>query len=156
MWNRRSPPLIKSTTRYLHDCCQSDASSVAGEDFVPHVFNVLETVSQVANERMVHVLEHPALSYDVPHTFGSYDYYHGPDISMEKHCTKVVHRIWVGRRVEAGGAVRRCVPSSFRMYFRAKDKLVSFLSTMRTLPKAPRPTTRSRRKWLRLTKWREG
>lgn len=28
---------------------------------------------------------------------------------------------------------------------------MSFLSTMRTLPKAPRPTTRSRRKWLRFT-----
>lgn len=37
------------------------------------------------------------------------------------------------------------------MYFNANDRLVSFLSTMRTLPKAPRPTTRNRRKWLRFT-----
>jgi hypothetical protein len=37
------------------------------------------------------------------------------------------------------------------MYFNANERPVSFLSTMRTLPKAPRPTTRKRRKWLRLT-----
>ena len=43
------------------------------------------------------------------------------------------------------------VPSSFLMYFRANDRLVSFLSTIRTLPKAPRPTTLSSLKWLRLT-----
>ena len=42
-------------------------------------------------------------------------------------------------------------PSSFRMYLRANDKFVSFLSTIRTLPKAPRPTTLRRRKWLRFT-----
>lgn len=37
------------------------------------------------------------------------------------------------------------------MYLRAKVKPVSFRSTMRTLPKAPLPTTRSSRKWSRLT-----
>jgi hypothetical protein len=37
------------------------------------------------------------------------------------------------------------------MYLRAKVKPVSFRSTMRTLPKAPFPTTRSNRKWLRFT-----
>lgn len=42
-------------------------------------------------------------------------------------------------------------PSSLRMYFRANAKPVSFLSTIRTLPKAPRPTTRNNRKWLRFT-----
>lgn len=41
-------------------------------------------------------------------------------------------------------------PSSLRMYFSANAKFVSLRSTMRTLPKAPRPTTRSKRKWLRL------
>lgn len=48
----------------------------------------------------------------------------------------------------------RCesVPSSLRMYLRAKDRPVSLRSTMRTLPKAPRPTTRRRRKWLRFTR----
>lgn len=45
------------------------------------------------------------------------------------------------------------VPSSFRMYFRAKVRPVSFRSTMRTFPKAPLPTTRKRRKWLRLTRF---
>lgn len=41
------------------------------------------------------------------------------------------------------------------MYLRAKDRPVSFLSTIRTLPKAPRPTTRSKRKWFRFTATRE-
>src|SRR5271170_3609791 len=44
-----------------------------------------------------------------------------------------------------------CVPSSLRMYFSAKVNPESLRSTMRTLPKAPLPTTRSRRKWLRHT-----
>jgi hypothetical protein len=42
-------------------------------------------------------------------------------------------------------------PSSLRMYFSANVNPVSFLSTMRTLPNAPLPTTRSKRKWLRFT-----
>lgn len=37
-------------------------------------------------------------------------------------------------------------PSSFRMYFKANVRPVSLRSTMRTLPNAPLPTTRSRRK----------
>lgn len=43
--------------------------------------------------------------------------------------------------------------SSFRMYFKANVRPVSFLSTMRTFPKAPFPTTLSNRKWLRFTVW---
>lgn len=47
---------------------------------------------------------------------------------------------------------RSCdILSSLRMYFNAKVSCVSFLSTIRTLPKAPLPTTRSNLKWLRLT-----
>lgn len=38
------------------------------------------------------------------------------------------------------------IPASFLMYLRANVKLVSFLSTMRTFPNAPFPTTRSSRK----------
>lgn len=45
-----------------------------------------------------------------------------------------------------------CVPSSLRMYLSANDSPVSLRSTIRTLPKAPRPTTRRRRKWFKLTK----
>jgi hypothetical protein len=41
--------------------------------------------------------------------------------------------------------------SSFRMYFNANVRPVSFRSTIRTFPNAPLPTTRSKRKWLRLT-----
>lgn len=43
------------------------------------------------------------------------------------------------------------IPSSLRIYLSANVRPVSFLSTIRTLPKAPLPTTRRRRKWLRLT-----
>lgn len=38
-----------------------------------HVFYVLETVAEVANEGMVDMLEHAALSNDVPYAFGSDD-----------------------------------------------------------------------------------
>lgn len=41
--------------------------------------------------------------------------------------------------------------SSFRMYFKAKVKPVSFRSTIRTFPKAPFPTTRRSRKWFKFT-----
>ena len=41
--------------------------------------------------------------------------------------------------------------SSFRMYLSANVRPVSFRSTIRTFPNAPLPTTRSKRKWLRLT-----
>lgn len=38
-----------------------------------HVLNVLETVSQVANEWMVDMLEHATLSNDVSNALGSYN-----------------------------------------------------------------------------------
>ena len=34
-----------------------------------HIFNVLETVSQIAKERMVQVLEHPPFTDDIPYAF---------------------------------------------------------------------------------------
>lgn len=43
------------------------------------------------------------------------------------------------------------IPSSLRIYFNAKVKPVSFFSTIRTLPKAPLPTTRSSRNWFKFT-----
>lgn len=46
-------------------------------------------------------------------------------------------------------------PSSFRMYFRANVRPVSFFSTMRTFPKAPLPTTRRRRNWFKFTSSQE-
>ena len=45
----------------------------------------------------------------------------------------------------------KCIPSSLRIYFNAKVKPVSFFSTIRTLPKAPLPTTRSSRNWFKFT-----
>lgn len=55
------------------------------------------------------------------------------------------------RSLAADGPLRANPPSSFLMYLSAKVRPVSLRSTMRTLPKAPLPTTRSRRKWLRFT-----
>ena len=43
------------------------------------------------------------------------------------------------------------MPSSFRMYFNANVSPESLRSTILTLPNAPLPTTRNRRKWFRLT-----
>lgn len=37
--------------------------------FDAHVFNVLEAISEVANEGMVHMFEHAALSYNVSYAF---------------------------------------------------------------------------------------
>jgi hypothetical protein len=94
----------------------------------------LETVAQVAEEGVVQVLEHAPLSNDVANTLGAYHCCTtsaSVPASMQSH---IVH-----------------TPSSFRMYLSAKVRPVSFRSTMRTLPNAPLPTTRSSRKWLRFT-----
>ena len=81
------------------------------------------------------MFEHSPLADDVSHTFGTNDYV----------TDQVYDSFGVWRALN--------VPSSLRIYLRAKVKPVSFLSTMRTLPKAPLPTTLSSRKWLRLTIW---
>lgn len=82
------------------------------------------------------MLEHSSFANDVSDTLGANDcndrMSDGKDPEMMK--------------TEACWKVEDYSPSSFRMYFRANDKPVSFLSTIRTLPKAPRPTTRSKRK----------
>jgi len=71
MWNRRSPPFIKSTTIYLPRVSQSvDGRSEVG---VVQVLDVLEAISQVAEERMVEMLEHPAFANDVANALGPYD-----------------------------------------------------------------------------------
>ena len=98
------------------------------------VLDILETISQVAKEWMVEMFQHPSLPNDVAHALGT-------------HNCKIVSDYGNTFR----GIVIMCVLSSFRMYLRAKVKPVSFRSTIRTLPKAPLPTTRRRRKWLRLT-----
>jgi hypothetical protein len=85
------------------------------------------------------MLEHAALSYDISYAFGPDD------------CVLPRMSATTPEADSAGSRVGLCVPSSLRIYFKANDRLVSFRSTMRTLPKAPRPTTRSSRKWLRFT-----
>ncbi len=113
-----------------------------------HVFNILETVSQVANEWMVHMLEHSPFSDDVSHTFGSDHCQRGKRGNTgEQDGTNDCRMSWIPHHGFGGYDI----PSSFRMYFNAKDSPVSFLSTIRTFPNAPRPTTRKRRKWLRFT-----
>jgi hypothetical protein len=74
MWNRRSPPFIKSTTRYLIFAALVDASS-RYETLGPcsHIFDILETVTQIANELVIQVLQHPPLPYYVPHALRSND-----------------------------------------------------------------------------------
>lgn len=74
MWNRKSPPLIRSTTRYLYAQIVSRGfnSNVAGP-LCLHVLDILETVPQVTDERMIYLLQHAALTYDIADTLGSYN-----------------------------------------------------------------------------------
>ena len=108
-----------------------------------HVLNVLETVAQVADERVVHVLEHSSFSDDIADAFGADDCMRCQYPRPRHNCGLV--------GASSGSRWAQFAPSSFRMYFSANDSPVSFRSTMRTFPKAPRPTTRNRRKWFRLT-----
>jgi len=91
------------------------------------------------------MFKHSTFSYDVPYAFRS------------DNCGEQSLSASFRRQIAPGSAKSnwcpkwRAVPSSFRMYFNANDRPVSFLSTMRTFPNAPRPTTRRRRKWLRFT-----
>lgn len=39
-------------------------------DVNAHVFNILETVSQVAKKRMVQMLEHSTFANDIPYALG--------------------------------------------------------------------------------------
>lgn len=137
IWNRKSPPLIRSTTRYLHRQIsaiplgkEAPERESSGNDV--HILYVLEAVAQVANERVVDMFEHTTFSDDIPHTFGPYNWSREQDVSRLYDLARVFRS--------------RGIPSSFLIYFKANDKPVSFLSTMRTLPNAPRPTTRKRRK----------
>lgn len=119
---------------------------VAQEGWDAQVFNVLETVSQIAEEGMVEMLEHASLADDVAYTFGPYN------CDTASASSSAPGRGAERRRGGAQGRREHSL-SSLRMYLRAKVRPVSLRSTMRTLPKAPLPTTRSRRKWLRLTGW---
>ena len=83
---------------------------------------------------MVQVFEHAPLANDVADAFRAYD------------CDTTSARGVLGGCTGHGDE-----PSSLRMYLSAKVRPVSLRSTMRTLPNAPLPTTRSSRKWLRFT-----
>lgn len=69
MWNLRSPPVIKSTTIYL----LVSVWLVVDRARVIQIFNILKTVSQIAKERVIQVLQHSSFAQHVPHTFASDD-----------------------------------------------------------------------------------
>ena len=48
--------------------CQPCASAISSSRYV-QVFDVLEAVTQIAEERVVEMLEHPPLSNDIPDAF---------------------------------------------------------------------------------------
>jgi hypothetical protein len=83
------------------------------------------------------MLQHSPFAYDIANTLRPHDW-----------STRVSFLLLFQ---VMGGSPSNNPPSSFLMYFRANDRPVSFLSTIRTLPKAPRPTTLRRRKWFRFT-----
>lgn len=120
------------------------------------VLNVLKAVPQVAEEGVVEVLQHAPLPDDITDTFRSHDY--GTALaakyrpSVESATTSCNGEMGgKGPPLTGRGNPGNGVPSSFRIYFSANVRPVSFLSTILTLPKAPLPTTRRRRKWFRLT-----
>lgn len=145
MWKRRSPPLMRSTTRYLaegqyHGRPRESTAGLQGRDKASvHVFYILEAVSQVADKRVVDMLEHATLADNISYTLGTND------------CTRTDIST-VARPNSGGSNLEWGAPSSLRMYLSANERPVSLRSTIRTLPKAPRPTTRSRRKWFKLTR----
>lgn len=73
MWKRRSPPLMRSTTRYLIARQQHSTGkrlvSTGRAQVDAHVFDILEAVSEVANKGMVDMFEHATLSDNVPYAF---------------------------------------------------------------------------------------
>ena len=82
MWNRKSPPVIKSTTMYLSlRVSHKHGTPRQGIGGVVHVLDILEAVSQVANEGVVEVFEHLPLADDVSYALGSYDCSHGMIVS---------------------------------------------------------------------------
>lgn len=74
MWNRRSPPLMRSTTRYL--AWHKHQIVVGGRSLLTedaHVLYILKAIPQVADKRVINMLEHAALSYDISYAFGPDD-----------------------------------------------------------------------------------
>jgi hypothetical protein len=73
MWNRRSPPFIRSTTIYLPLISLHVLEERGNVDI--QVFDVLEAVAQVAEEGVVEMLEHAALTNDIADALRPYDCY---------------------------------------------------------------------------------
>ena len=69
-----SPPVIRSTTRYLRAI--STTVPAPGKPSL-QVFGILKAVSEIAQERMVQLFEHAAFAYDISHALGSHDWQGG-------------------------------------------------------------------------------
>lgn len=52
---------------------QRGFNSKVAESVCLHVLDILETVPQVTDERMIYLLQHSALTYDIADTLGSYN-----------------------------------------------------------------------------------
>jgi hypothetical protein len=70
---------VKSQVTTIHeihndvtDIGQPARSARVGLSLYSHVFNVLETVSQITQKGVVQVLEHPSFTYDISDTFRSH------------------------------------------------------------------------------------
>jgi hypothetical protein len=83
MWNRRSPPFIRSTTMYL--VAVSKPHSTSDWHHI-QVLDVLEAVAQVAKERMVEMLEHASLADNVTNTLRAHNYWPVSVADLEKLC----------------------------------------------------------------------
>ena len=127
MWNRKSPPFIKSTTRYLQQSCQRTLY-VRGS-IVTHMYSIswkLYRRLQIKGWFRCSSIRRSLIMF-------------------RTLSDRMTVAIW-GQRTHEALRGENNEPSSLRIYFRAKVRPVSFLSTMRTFPKAPLPTTRSKRK----------
>lgn len=121
-------------------------------DSCSHIFHVLETISQIAQKRVIEVFQHPPFTNNVSDTLGSNNW---PGVETSRiSIINILETdlVPLGKNRRTKRAYQGSYsPSSFRIYLRANVRPESFLSTMRTFPNAPFPTTRRRRKWLRLT-----
>lgn len=56
---------------YLREKCQYSANCPTKRMHL-QVFHILEAVAQIAQERVIQVLQHPPFPYNVPHAFRPY------------------------------------------------------------------------------------
>lgn len=125
----------RSSSPQLSTCTNLAFASLVKYLLNSHILGILEGISQITNEGMVQMLQHSSFSNDVSYTFRPHNY----------------DRLTYAGKLFGGLRAGFDELSSFRIYLRANVNLVYLCSTIRTLPKAPFPTTRPRVKWFRPT-----